>query len=102
MADDDVRKCMREFCDEPRWIDPVKGETVLCHEHVQEVFRGERRAPPLRRNIDYVATSRKSLLWWPAEADGVTPPKEGPSPARLDPAEVIDLVRDHITKRRPG
>lgn len=53
-------KCMR--CSEPRWSHPTTGELVLCRDHALAVVRGEARAPALRRNIDYQATSRRSLI----------------------------------------
>ncbi len=53
--------CMRHGCPEMRWAVPTSS-SVLCREHTMEVFRGERRAPPIRRNIDYIATSRKTFL----------------------------------------
>lgn len=38
------------------------GETVLCEAHLEEVLRGEAKAPPLRRNLDYVSLARSSFL----------------------------------------
>ncbi len=55
-------KCMRGFCDERRWVHPEKGHLVLCREHAEEVFRGEAKAPPLRRGIDYQSVARRTLL----------------------------------------
>jgi hypothetical protein len=55
-------KCLRTFCREPWWYHPEKGWLVLCREHVEEVFRGEAKAPPLRRGLDYVSVPRKTLL----------------------------------------
>ncbi len=53
------RPCMRqrEGCDQLRM-----GNSVLCEVHTEEVLRGERRAPPIRQNIDYKAVARKSLF----------------------------------------
>lgn len=55
-------KCMRLYCEEERWDHPEKGPLVLCREHAEEVFRGERRAPPLRHRIDYSSVGRKTFL----------------------------------------
>lgn len=49
--------CMREFCGLPR----AEG-SVLCEDHTGEVLRGEAKAPPLRCNIDYQSTMRKTFL----------------------------------------
>jgi hypothetical protein len=54
-------KCMRSYCTEMRWAVPDK-ESVLCRDHTMEVFRGEAKAPPLRRNIDYQASGRRIFL----------------------------------------
>lgn len=54
--------CMREACGQPRWQDPEKGDSVLCRRHTEEVYRGEAKAPPLRRGIDYQAVGRKTFL----------------------------------------
>lgn len=62
-------RCMRDWCSEPRWKHPVKGELVLCQEHAGEVVRGEAKAPPLRRNLDYVAVGRKTFLADPLPGD---------------------------------
>ena len=53
-------KCMR--CSEPRWKHPTEGEIVLCEAHGFEVALGLRRAPPLRRNIDYSSAGRRTFL----------------------------------------
>jgi len=55
-------KCMRWGCQELCWIHPERGRLVLCRDHAEEVFRGEAKAPPLRRNIDYVSVPRRTLL----------------------------------------
>lgn len=57
-----IAKCMRYGCPKERWIHPEKGELVLCQEHAEEVFRGEAKAPPIRRCIDYQSVYRKCLL----------------------------------------
>jgi hypothetical protein len=54
--------CMREYCGDSRWIHPEKGEMVLCRHHTEEVMRGEAKAPPLRRHLDYISTARKTFL----------------------------------------
>jgi hypothetical protein len=59
----DPTKCMRMTCEEPRWKHPEKGDLVLCQAHAEEVFRGEAKAPPLRRGIDYQCSSRRGLLF---------------------------------------
>ena len=55
-------RCMRWLCQEPRWFHPDSGEIVLCKEHGLEVAAGLRWAPPLRQNIDYCGTARRTLL----------------------------------------
>lgn len=59
-----IAKCMRDYCSELRWMnyDGKGGESVLCKEHTEEVLRGEAKAPPLRRNIDYQSVGRKTFL----------------------------------------
>jgi hypothetical protein len=54
--------CMRDGCTTPRWKHGNGSELVLCREHVSEVIRGERRAPPLRRGIDYSSIGRKHFF----------------------------------------
>lgn len=56
--------CMREDCGQPRWQDPENGASVLCQRHTEEVYRGEAKAPPLRRGIDYIATGRRTFLFY--------------------------------------
>ena len=55
--------CMRLGCGQKRAPHPDGGgETVLCEAHLEEVLRGEAKAPPLRRNLDYVSLARSSFL----------------------------------------
>ena len=54
--------CMRAVeCQANRWVVPTTS-SVLCREHTLEVLRGDRRAPPIRTAIDYVAVGRKTFL----------------------------------------
>lgn len=60
-------KCLHDsglsgVCSEARFIDPVKGEVVLCEEHYGQFLRGEIRAPALRRVFDYEAALRKTFI----------------------------------------
>lgn len=55
-------KCLRDFCDNLRWAEYGNGGSCMCQEHTEEVLRGERKAPPLRRNLDYQSTMRKTFL----------------------------------------
>ncbi len=57
-----IVKCMRFGCFHERWVHPDGWRSALCKEHTEEVIRGERRAPPLRVNIDYQSSPRKSFL----------------------------------------
>ena len=50
---------------EPRWHIPDKGDQVLCRTCIIEVAEGRRKAPPIRRNIDYVGRARKSFTFDP-------------------------------------
>jgi hypothetical protein len=54
-------QCMRYCCHEMRWTVPTTS-SILCREHTLEVLRGECRAPPIRRNLDYYAPGRKTFL----------------------------------------
>lgn len=54
--------CMRQYCGDPRWQHPEKGELVLCQFHAEEVFEGRAKGPPLRLGRDYISTSRKTFL----------------------------------------
>lgn len=54
--------CMRQYCGEPRWQHPEKGELVLCEFHAEEVFRGEARGPRLLPCRDYQSSGRKTFL----------------------------------------
>lgn len=62
LVNEDLANCMREGCEERRCIVPVQGESVLCRFHTEEVFRGEAKAPPIRRGFDYQAVGRKTFL----------------------------------------
>ncbi len=54
--------CMRAVeCQANRWVVPTTS-SVLCREHSLEVFRGERRAPPLRARRDYTSQGRRTFL----------------------------------------
>lgn len=53
----EVVECMREGCREERFED-----SVLCKDHTDQVLRGEAKAPPLRRGIDYHSIGRKTFL----------------------------------------
>lgn len=55
-------RCLRLFCNEPRWEHPTQGEIVLCKEHGAEFARGECHAPPLRQGLDYSSIGRKTFL----------------------------------------
>lgn len=55
-------RCMRFLCQESRWVHPDKGSLVCCKEHSMEIILGKRSAPPLRGNIDYNSSSRKTFL----------------------------------------
>lgn len=54
--------CMRQYCGKPRWKHPEKGDLVLCEYHAEEVFRGDAKSPPLRNDIDYQLSARKTFL----------------------------------------
>lgn len=58
----EMRKCMEHFCNEKRWVDPERGELVLCKGHAQLVDAGIRRAPPLRTMRDYHAVARRTIM----------------------------------------
>lgn len=60
MADETVKndKCLRLFCNERKWKEYCESGSCMCKEHTEEVLRGERSAPPLRHNIDYVGQTR--------------------------------------------
>lgn len=55
-------KCMEVGCHDERWKHPKVGALVLCMECAYLVAVGMRRAPPLRRNIDYYSGARKTFL----------------------------------------
>lgn len=59
---EELPQCMEEYCTQPRWIHPERGELVLCKGHAEAVFRGEAKAPPLRRTRDYQSIGRKTFL----------------------------------------
>lgn len=50
-------RCLRQGCSEAR-----QEGYCLCEFHMGEVLRGEARPPPIRRNIDYIATAHKTFL----------------------------------------
>lgn len=54
-------------CNEPRWTHPERGRLCVCAYHYGLIEAGVMRVPPLRRNIDYISTGRKTFLVGEAE-----------------------------------
>jgi len=65
-------ECLRDSCGEPRWKVPT-SESCLCRDHTLEVLRGEAKAPPLRRNIDYQYPGPRKTFLVEQLPDGVLP-----------------------------
>jgi hypothetical protein len=98
-------KCRRLFCDEECWDHPEKGMLVLCQVHAEEVFRGERPAPPLRTCIDYQSVGRKTFLVGDLPDELFPTPELSPTlrdavlpPIKLDrfSDKTLNLIRDLI------
>ncbi len=56
---------MREVfgrCEGDCWTHPEKGPLCVCEHHFNMIEAGLMRVPPLRQNIDYISTGRKTFL----------------------------------------
>jgi hypothetical protein len=68
--------CEVFLCREARYNDPEKGPLCVCQRHHEEILRGERRFPPIRKRRDYQSMPRKTIFMEYVFPDNFPAPKK--------------------------